>query len=313
MQAIAQLMQGYLHAQHLELYGDPWTAVEAFARTEDEDAPRLRAEIAELFASRPSERKLRKLLTKDLDCHYSPTADGLTYGAWLRSVSDRVDQVRSSPALRELEEIPRTYTPISGEPKIKGASSFPDMQTAELTVSTVLDHESSRVESWLRSTSGGLRLTGEFSDPVGRLMVAETGEVLDVSDVVVILRRSDALNLGYVIKAAYPAILSRSAAPVEGLYCLAQFLGVYMYQDWNDDYPTMWGAVDDFLNSEPELSRGLPRGVADLLSVVTSEEELRNAVLGPYDSWYLAEAGGWTYRNWLRAVSQRVERRHLVA
>jgi hypothetical protein len=70
----------------------------------------------------------------------------------------------------------------------------------------------------------------------------------------------------------------------------------------------MWGAVDDFLTHERELANGLPRDVADLLSHVTSEAELRSAVLGPYDSWYLAEFGGWTYRNWLRAVSQRVER-----
>jgi hypothetical protein len=55
-------------------------------------------------------------------------------------------------------------------------------------------------------------------------MVAETGEVHDVCDVVVILRRSDALNIGYVIKGAYPARLTRSAPPVAGLRCLAQFL-----------------------------------------------------------------------------------------
>jgi hypothetical protein len=237
IQAIAQLMQGYLHAHYLELYGDPWTAVEAFARAEDEAAPQLRSEVADLLASRPSERKLRKVLTRDLECQYAPNADGLTYSGWLQAISDRVDQVRSSRALSELEEIPRTYIPIEGESQIKGTSSFPDMQTAEWTVSTVLDNESSKVDNWLRSTSGGLRLTGEFKEPVGRLMVAETGEVHDVCDVVVILRRSDALNIGYVIKGAYPARLTRSAPPVAGLRCLAQFLGVYAYQDWNDDYP----------------------------------------------------------------------------
>jgi hypothetical protein len=74
----------------------------------------------------------------------------------------------------------------------------------------------------------------------------------------------------------------------------------------------MWGAVDDFLTHERELAHGLPHDVADLLSHVTSETELRSAVLGSYDSWYLAESGGWTYRNWLRAAGQRVERRFLA-
>jgi len=212
MQAIAQLMQGYLHAHYLELYGDPWTAVEAFARTEDEAAPHLCSEIANLLASRPSERRLRKVLTKDLECPYAPDTDGLTYSDWLQSIANRVDEVRSSPTLRQLEEIPRIYIPIGGESKIKGASSVPDVQTAEWAVSTVLDNESSNVDSWLSSTSGGLRLTGEHKEPVGRLMVAETGEVHDVCDVAVILRRSDALNIGYVIEGAYPARLTRAAA-----------------------------------------------------------------------------------------------------
>jgi hypothetical protein len=311
MQAIAQLMQGYLHAHYLELYGDPWTAVEAFARTEDEAAPHLRSEIANLLAGRPSQRRLRKVLTKDLECHYAPDTDGLTYSDWLQSIANRVDEVRSSPTLRQLEEIPRIYIPIGGESKIKGASSFPDVQTAEWAVSTVLDNESSNVDSWLSSTSGGLRLTGEHKEPVGRLMVAETGEVHDVCDVAVILRRSDALNIGYVIEGAYPARLTRAAPPVPGLRSLAKFLDVYAYQGWNDDYPTMLGAVDDFLTHETDLARGLPRDIADLLAHVTSEAEIRNAVLGAYDCWYLAESGGWTYRNWLRAISQRIERRVL--
>ena len=91
------------------------------------------------------------------------------------------------------------------------------------------------------------------------------------------------------------------------LHGLAQSLGVYLYQDWADDYPTMWAAVDDFLVSERELAQRLSADVTRLVSSVASDEELRAIVLGPLDSWYLAEPGGWSYRNWLLAVSQRVE------
>jgi len=68
------------------------------------------------------------------------------------------------------------------------------------------------------------------SDTALLVILTDGPEVLDVG-------RSTPLNIGYVIKGAYPARLTRSAPPVAGLRCLAQFLGVYAYQDWNDDYP----------------------------------------------------------------------------
>lgn len=34
---------------------------------------------------------------------------------------------------------------------------------------------------------------------------------------------------------------------------LYQFLGGYLHEDWADDYPDLWHAVDDFIDGEPEM------------------------------------------------------------
>jgi hypothetical protein len=32
---------------------------------------------------------------------------------------------------------------------------------------------------------------------------------------------------------------------------LCQFFGGYMHQDWRDDYPDEWAALDDFWKTDP--------------------------------------------------------------
>jgi hypothetical protein len=313
MNAVKELVEGYLHPNYLELYGDPWTAVEDFARNADEDSTTIRADINTLLARNSSERRLRKIVTGEYGSAYKPDADGMSYEAWLNAVADRVDLVRASPELMALEGIPRTYIPITGETTLKGASTFPDLEMAEEVAATILETNSELLSRWLGGHSSGLRLTGTFDDPVGQLLLAGTGEAVEVNDAVAVLRRSDALGIGYVIKAVYPTFLDDAVAAPTDLDGLAQFIGVYLYQDWADDYRTMWAAVDAFVAEDRDLAQRLPADVTRLLSTVTSEEALRVIVLGTFDSWYVVEPDGWTYRNWLLAVGQRIERAMLTS
>jgi hypothetical protein len=191
-------------------------------------------------------------------------------------------------------------------PKMKGASSFPDEETAESSVASVLHAHEATVAEWLRSASGGLRLASDFTEPVGRMAVAATGEVIDVTGVVVILRRSAEMPGGYRVHTAYPAVLSNPTSATGGRDALAQLLGVYLHQDWAEDYPDVWGAVTDFVVSDRDNAIGLLTDIADLVSAAESEAELRSVVIEDLDCWYLPEAEGWTYRAWLETVANRV-------
>jgi hypothetical protein len=192
-------------------------------------------------------------------------------------------------------------------PKMKGASSFPDRATAESSVASVLQAHDATVAEWLRSTSGGLRLASDFAEPIGRMAVAATGDVIDVSGVAVILRRSAKMSGGYRVHTAYPAALSNPTSATGGRDALAQFLGVYLHQDWAEDYPDMWGAVTDFVVSDRDIAVGLVTDIADLLSASVSEAELRSVVIEDLDCWYLPEAEGWADRAWLETVANRVD------
>jgi hypothetical protein len=190
---------------------------------------------------------------------------------------------------------------------MKGASSFPDRATAESSVASVLQAHDATVAEWLRSTSGGLRLASDFTEPVGRMAVAATGDVIDVTGVAVILRRSAEMPGGYRVHTAYPAVLSNPTSATGGRDALAHCLGVYLHQDWAEDYPDVWGAVTDFVVSDRDIAVALVPDIADLLSGSESEAELRSVVIEDLDCWYLPEAEGWAYRAWLETVANRVD------
>lgn len=88
---------------------------------------------------------------------------------------------------------------------------------------------------------------------------------------------------------------------------LAQFLGAYLHQDWAHDYDDVWGAVSDFLDSEPENAQSLITDINDLLAQKTSEADLE-AVVAELDGNYRAEFHGETYRSWLTEMAERVNK-----
>jgi CdiI immunity protein len=99
MEALHQLLGGYLYEDWYLDYGDPWVAVEAFARDEPDYAPFLRADIDLAVAEAASDQELEKRLDKFGLGYAATTAGWESYGAWLLAVADRVDQLlHTSPA-----------------------------------------------------------------------------------------------------------------------------------------------------------------------------------------------------------------------
>jgi hypothetical protein len=84
----------YLNEDWPVFYGEPWNAIEAFARREPEHAPRLRTEVERVLETIASEEQVRDFVLDDLECNYLPELDGWTYRDWLLALADRVDEVR---------------------------------------------------------------------------------------------------------------------------------------------------------------------------------------------------------------------------
>jgi len=85
---------------------------------------------------------------------------------------------------------------------------------------------------------------------------------------------------------------------------LASFFGGYMHEDWNDDYPDEWAAVDGFLaDGPPENAHVFRTEIAALLAEHPIEEDVRRIVLDELGSYCLVEVDGWKYRDWLTALS----------
>ena len=93
MPALKRLLRAYLTPDWPEDYGDPWRAVEDFARMERDMAPALRDEVAEVLSANPTEADLRRTIIDDFEAGYLPEADGWTYRSWLEAVVRRVDEI----------------------------------------------------------------------------------------------------------------------------------------------------------------------------------------------------------------------------
>jgi CdiI immunity protein len=81
----------------------------------------------------------------------------------------------------------------------------------------------------------------------------------------------------------------------------------YLTPDWPEDYDgDPWAAVDDFVASEPSAARSVPAEVETVLSEYSTDDEVRQLVVGELGSGYLPEADGYAYRDWLLQVSRRM-------
>jgi len=99
--ALKQLLQGYLHLDWPEEYGDPWCAVADFLRSEPEYALLLATEISDLLMAKLGEDGLRRIVLEDLSSGYLPEADGFTYESWLKELARRTTTQEKDPAFRK--------------------------------------------------------------------------------------------------------------------------------------------------------------------------------------------------------------------
>lgn len=89
---------------------------------------------------------------------------------------------------------------------------------------------------------------------------------------------------------------------------LWQFLAGYLNQDWSDEYPNEWVALDEYLRGDPAAFPAFCLEIQAVLADHSSELEVRDLIFGEMRCAYLAEVDGWTYRAWLQALSDHAAR-----
>lgn len=86
-----------------------------------------------------------------------------------------------------------------------------------------------------------------------------------------------------------------------------QFAGVYLNQDWPDDYGSWEAAVDAFVVESPTYAQQLPDEIARALREIDSEPELE-AFLDGQGASYAARSADGGYRALLTKIAERVSR-----
>ena len=91
---------------------------------------------------------------------------------------------------------------LATESDIRGASTFYDRHTAENAVSALLRENQPKVDRWLAGGTGKLRLEGISREPIGLLIPRGYRSWSPAKGIRVILRRTDALGIGFYLHTA---------------------------------------------------------------------------------------------------------------
>ncbi|HEX8081318.1 MAG TPA: RNase A-like domain-containing protein [Jatrophihabitans sp.] len=91
---------------------------------------------------------------------------------------------------------------LATEPEIKGASTFYNREVAENSIAEVLNAHDKRIQSWLAGPKRTLLISSPTPQVCGSVLLAPAADPLESSVIRVVLRRSDALGLGYRIHTA---------------------------------------------------------------------------------------------------------------
>jgi hypothetical protein len=105
-----------------------------------------------------------------------------------------------------------------------------------------------------------------------------------------------------------PADRSAGLASVLGMnsYPALRDLAAVFGEDWPEAYDDEpMNAVDDFTARQSDSASRLPDEVAGILAGNPSEDELAE-LIEELDPLYDPTEQGWTYRDWLQAVAERV-------
>jgi filamentous hemagglutinin len=91
---------------------------------------------------------------------------------------------------------------LATEPNITGASSFYDREVAEKSISEVLRTHDKDIQDWLAGPESKLVILRPVSRACGLVFLTPGDDPIHSSVIRLVLRRSDALGLGYRIHTA---------------------------------------------------------------------------------------------------------------
>jgi uncharacterized protein YukE len=91
---------------------------------------------------------------------------------------------------------------LATEPDITGASTFYNREVAENSIAEVLKAHAKSIRRWLAGAEGKLIIMGSASQVCGLVLRRPEGDPIESAAVRAVLRRSDALGLGYRIHTA---------------------------------------------------------------------------------------------------------------
>lgn len=94
------------------------------------------------------------------------------------------------------------------------------------------------------------------------------------------------------------------------LYPQLYRLQAYLHQDWPDDYPDVWAAIDDFLTGATESdARRLVNEVGSILASTNSEDGLQKTFIWDPSGLllqYYPPGDGYTTKGWLEDLQRHV-------
>lgn len=97
-------------------------------------------------------------------------------------------------------------TRLAAEPKIPAASTFRTLADAERHVGAAIKANRAQIEAWAKTAASGNKLSFRhpFNLPVGEGVVRATGQLQQMSKVLVVLRRVQQNNRIYFVLTAFP-------------------------------------------------------------------------------------------------------------
>ena len=305
------LFGGFLHHDFDLVHGDAWPAVcDYAAQSTDDDlvvgARSLRA-LVTMFDDQVLERAVHRF-----GMAYHPTGDGYSsYRLWLTAVADFLEDPEAHPGPPERD------APVPRREGVGGrTSTYTDDHTAERAVATSLRLNRRAIAAWMAGGETGPNRAFEYhhSHAIGRLAPHEaTPETIhDVDRSRVILRKKTDVPAGWFVLVTYPVddpdpvvadAVDRTAAEWVALWSL---LGGYLHQDFD----IHGGALDAVAAFTSEASSDEVAGAASALRRLLGDGG--EAYLAAATEWlgmdYYPRGDGRTYREWLTAVAEQLER-----
>jgi hypothetical protein len=196
---------------------------------------------------------------------------------------------------------PRHAAEFPGLRPPRHASTFPDVKMAEVALGSLVKEHEDEVAAWLAGSHERLCLVDTAPVVVGRCM-DRSGALSDVHGVHAVLVRQPSMPEGWLLFTGYPRHEPRRGHT--DVPALAQLMGAYFHQDWDDDIGDEAAIVRAFTRSAPDLAAALPAEIARVLAAYPDETDLE-AFLDDLGCEFTLRCGEGGYAGWLRSIARR--------